>query len=640
MQKTPPVRWFKFSFLTPLAFGFLVGCGGGGENAATSSISSFNLLTLSASDSNIKQMMLNWTSASDDTGVTYSVCEKNTSKNNECNVLTTVTDSLNATISVSSLVDALTTDYFVMASNGSGEVVLSNEESLTASTAVQMVGYFKASNTGEDDGFGHSIALSGDGSTLAVGARDDDNGAVGVLTDGSETTDVAVASNAGAVYLFSNMSGSWTQVAYLKASNADSQDHFGYSLALNGDGSTLAVGAPTEDNSAIGVIADGSETTDTGSAPDSGAVYLFGNSVGNWVQTAYVKASNVGSYDQFGFGVALSNDGATLVVAAPSEDNSATGVITDGSETSDTGTAAHSGALYLFSKSLGSWAQTAYLKASNTSSGDGFGTSVALNGDGGLIAVGAAAEDNAAKGVIVDGSETVDLGVATQSGAVYLFSNGSGNWSQIAYVKASNTESLDEFGNSVAFSGDGSTLAVGATNEDNGVSGVITDGSEVTDTGLLPDSGAVYLFRNSTGSWVQTAYFKASNTGSSDYFGSSVSLSENGSILAVGAYGEDNGAIGILADSSETIETESITNTGAAYLFSNHEGSWEQTAYVKASNAGIGDFFGTSVGLSSDASTLVVGANNEDNGATGVIVDSSETSDIGSASNSGAVYLY
>ena len=639
MQKTSPVRWFKLSFLAPLAFGFLVGCGGG-ENAATSSISSFNLLTLSASDSNIKQMMLNWTSASDDTGVTYSVCEKNTSKNNECNVLTTVTDSLNATISVSSLVDALTADYFVMASNGSGEVVLSNEESLTASTAVQMVGYFKASNTGEDDGFGHSIALSGDGSTLAVGARDDDNGAVGVITDGSETTDVAVASNAGAVYLFSNMSGSWTQVAYLKASNADSQDYFGYSLALNGDGSTLAAGAPTEDNSAIGVIADGSETTDTGSAPDSGAVYLFSNSVGNWVQTAYVKASNVGSYDQFGFGVALSNDGATLVVAAPSEDNSATGVITDGSETSDTGTAAHSGALYLFSKSLGSWAQTAYLKASNTSSGDGFGTSVALNGDGGLIAVGAAAEDNAAKGVIVDGSETVDLGVATQSGAVYLFSNGSGNWSQIAYVKASNTESLDEFGNSVAFSGDGSTLAVGATNEDNGVSGVITDGSEVTDTGLLPDSGAVYLFRNSTGSWAQTAYFKASNTGSSDYFGSSVALSENGSILAVGAYGEDNGAIGILTDSSETIETESITNTGAAYLFSNNEGSWEQTAYVKASNAGIGDFFGTSVGLSSDASTLVVGANNEDNGATGVVVDSSETSDIGSASNSGAVYLY
>ncbi len=91
----------------------------------------------------------------------------------------------------------------------------------------------------------------------------------------------------------------WSQQAYLKASNTGSDDVFGWSLALSGD--TLAVGAPSEASSASGI--DGNQNDD--SAPFSGAVYVFTRSGVAWSQQAYVKASNTGSNDFFGWSLAL-----------------------------------------------------------------------------------------------------------------------------------------------------------------------------------------------------------------------------------------------------------------------------------------------------------------------------------------------
>ncbi|MEZ8826675.1 hypothetical protein AB6E04_20160 [Vibrio amylolyticus] len=638
MQRTPYRYWMKLTAFISLPLMVLVGCDSGDEGG--SSTSSFNLLTLESSSRDVKKLTLTWANASADTNVTYRVCEKNTSKESNCNELTRVTDKLNATVSISSLVDALSTDYFIIASTSSGETVLSNEKNLSTATVAEMIGYFKASNTGTDDGFGHRIALSGDGSILAVGARDEDNGVVGVVVDGSETSDSSVASNSGAVYIFSNESGYWKQVAYVKASNAGGDDYFGYSLSLSLDGSVLAVGAPYEDNGTTGVINDGSETIDSGTAVESGAVYLFNGSSGSWVQTHYFKASNAGDSDEFGRNVALSGDGRTLAVTALGEDNGASGVITDGSETTDTGSKVGSGAVYLFSNQARDWEQVAYVKASNTDNGDFFGYSLALNEDGNTLAVSARDEDNGASGVITDGSEVVDSSTELQSGAVYVFDNTAGGWAQSTYLKASNVSSGDTFGRRVALSGDGAVLAVGSWGEDNGAKGIITNGSELSDSGLAPDSGAVYVFSKNSGAWVQAAYVKASNAGSSDYFGSSVVLSQSGTTMAIGSYGEDNGYVGVVTDGSEMTDYEAKTNSGAIYLFKNEAGSWAQTAFIKASNAGIGDFFGASVAMSVDGSVIAVGANNEDNGATGVITNGSETSDTGAESNSGAVYLY
>jgi hypothetical protein len=511
---------------------------------------------------------------------------------------------------VVSLPKRINAQYILQSCNSVG-CTDSNVVSFT-STLVDGIGYLKASNTDAYDQFGTSVALSADGATLAVGATGEDSSATGIGGDEADNT----ATQSGAVYLFSNSSGSWAQTAYLKASNTDAGDVFGTSLALSADGATLAVGAYGEDSSATAI--GGNEADNT--ATNSGAVYLFSNGSGSWAQTAYVKASNTDAGDLFGRSVALTADGTTLAVGAPWEDSSATGF---GGDEADN-TATQSGAVYLFSNTSGSWAQSAYLKASNTDAGDWFGYHLALSADGATLAVGAYGEDSSATGI--NGDETDNT--ATNSGAVYLFSNTSGNWSQTAYLKASNTDAGDAFGYHLALLADGATLAVGAPWEDSSATGI--GGNEADNSAGA--SGAVYLFSNSSGSWVQSAYVKASNTDAGDLFGRSVALSADGATLAVGAYGEGSSAIGIGGD-----ETDNTADySGAVYLFSNGSGSWAQTAYLKASNTDAGDLFGDSLALSADGATLAVGADGEASNATGINGDDADNT----ATQSGAVYLY
>jgi trimeric autotransporter adhesin len=238
--------------------------------------------------------------------------------------------------------------------------------------------------------------------------------------------------------------------------------------------------------------------------------------------------------------------------------------------------------------------------------------------------VGAPFEDSSATGI---GGEQADYS-AGGSGAVYVFTRSGSTWSQQAYVKASNTGALDRFGWSVALSADGSTLAVGADFEDSGATSI--GGDQVNNS--TADSGAVYVFIRSGSTWSQQAYVKASNTGAGDYFGSSVALSADGSTLAVGAYNEDSSATGIGGDQADN----SAGDSGAVYVFARSGSTWSQQAYVKASNTGEGDSFGISVALSADGSTLAVGAYGEDSSATGIGGDQADNS----AAESGAVYLY
>ena len=140
----------------------------------------------------------------------------------------------------------------------------------------------------------------------------------------------------------------------------------------------------------------------------------------------------------------------------------------------------------MFSRNGTTWTQQAYVKASNTGENDWFGRNISLSGDGNTLAVGALTEDSNATGIGGDD----DNNLATDSGAVYVFSRSGTSWAQQAYVKASNTEVDDYFGTNVSLSRDGNTLAVGATGEDSN-SKVINDVG--TDTGANV-SGAVYLY--------------------------------------------------------------------------------------------------------------------------------------------------
>ena len=109
----------------------------------------------------------------------------------------------------------------------------------------------------------------------------------------------------------------------------------------------------------------------------------------------------------------------------------------------------------------------------------------------------------------------------------------------IGYFKASNTEALDLFGNSVSLSADSNTLAVGAILEDSTATGINGDQTESDNSGS--NSGAVYVFARNNGVWQQQAYLKASNAELADNFGGDVSLTADGNTLAVGAAIE-NGA--------------------------------------------------------------------------------------------------
>jgi hypothetical protein len=275
--------------------------------------------------------------------------------------------------------------------------------------------------------------------------------------------------------VFRRSGSSWTQEAYLKASNTGANDRFGASVAISGD--TIAIGAASEDSAATGVngSAPGQGDNSTFSA---GAVYVFRRSGTSWAQEAYVKASNTGASDVFGCSVALSGD--TLVVGASGEDSAAIGV--DGASPGPGDNSKEdSGAAYIFRRA-GTWAQEAYLKASNTGASDGFGENVAIWLD--TVVVGASSEAGGGRGINPVSPGPEDESRRT-SGAVYVFRRGAA-WFQDAYVKSSNSDAGDLFGISVAIGPD--TVAVGALFEDGGSTGHEDDNS-------VSGAGAVYLFR-------------------------------------------------------------------------------------------------------------------------------------------------
>ena len=327
--------------------------------------------------------------------------------------------------------------------------------------------FVKASPDGPRDELGRSVALSADGSSLAVGAVREDSAATGVGGDPLDNSAV----DSGAVYVFTRSGTTWSQQAYLKASNTDSYDYFGLSVALSADGSTLAVGAPGEDSAATGIGGDQASN----SAESAGAVYVFQWSGTAWSQQAYVKASNTDADDFFGDSLALSAGGSTLTVGTPGEDSAATGA----------------GAAYVFARSGTTWSQEAYLEASNPGLYDQFGTSVALSADDSTLVIGASGESSSATGI--GGDQDDDS--ADHAGAVYVFTRSGAAWSQQAYVKASNTGARDHFGDSVAVSTDGVILAASAPRESSSATGL---GGNQADNSAK-NAGAVYVYPRLSG---------------------------------------------------------------------------------------------------------------------------------------------
>ncbi|MFW5444573.1 MAG: Ig-like domain-containing protein [Methylococcaceae bacterium] len=392
--------------------------------------------------------------------------------------------------------------------------------------------YLKASNTSSGSGFGNAVAIYGD--TLIVGANAESSNSTGVNGDQSDIS----AFGAGAAYVFIRSDSTWTQQAYLKASNSEFIDFFGYAVAISGD--TVVVGARQEDSISPGVNGD----QDNNFARDSGAAYVFTRSGSAWTQQAYLKASNAAANHFFGESVTISGD--TLVVGARGESSNSTGVNGEQNNTA----AGASGAAYVFIRDGETWTQQAYLKASNAERLDFFGMTVALYGD--TLVVGAEHEDSNSIGVNGDQEDNS----VSSAGAAYIFNRNASTWTQQAYLKASNVDVAgDQFGRSVAIFDD--MVVVGAISEDSNSTGI--NGNQEDNSAA--DAGAAYIFMRNDSTWMQTDYLKASNTDANDIFGNVVAVFADS--VVIGALQESSNSMGVSADQLDN----SANNAGAVYAF-------------------------------------------------------------------------
>ncbi|MCP4136465.1 MAG: hypothetical protein GY754_36185 [bacterium] len=359
--------------------------------------------------------------------------------------------------------------------------------------------YFTATDSEADDYYGQSVAVSSDGCTIVVGAPgDDDNG-----------------SNSGTVYVYSWTGSTWNQTE-LTPSNAGAGRNFGKCVAVSSDGSTVVVGA-------VGWINNG----------NSGYVYVFSRTGSSWHETKLIFNETAFGGDHFGYSLAVSSNGSTIVIGASRDEG-------------------ETGCAYVYSRTGSTWNQTK-LKANDADSGDYFGYSVAVSSDGSTVVVGA----------------YLDM-----FGSAYVYCRTGSAWNQTAKLIAADGAGGDYLGRTVAVSSDGSTIVLSAYGDD--------------DNG--GDSGSVYVYNWTGIAWDQTKLI-AVDGAYGDHFGWSVAVSSDGSTVVVGAINDD--------DNGES--------SGSAYVYNWTGSSWDQTKFI-ANDGAAGDCFGYSVAVSSDGSTVIVGA--------------------------------
>ncbi len=385
-----------------------------------------------------------------------------------------------------------------------------------------------ASDRQAEDYFGYSVAISGD--YAIIGATGEDHNAVGG----------GFRDRAGSAYIFKNIAGTWAQVQKIVASDRYSLDSFGNSVSISGD--YAIVGASREDHDTIGgAFIEG-----------AGAAYIFKNNDGIWTEVQKIVSSDRSVDDEFGFSVAISGD--FVIVGAYYEDHDATG----GAFLVD------AGAAYIFKNNDGTWAEVQKIVASDRGVGDVFGHSVAISGD--YAIVGAFREDHNALGG----------GFRERAGSAYIFKYNDGAWAEVQKLVASDREESDYFGWSVAISGE--YAIVSASGEDHDTLG----------EGFLNGAGAAYIFKIIDGTWFEVQKIVASDRGDGDFFGVSVSISEDYALVT--ASQEDN----------DTTGGAYLNNSGAAYLFKNNAGTWSEVHKIVASDRGNLDHFGNSGAISGD----------------------------------------
>lgn len=372
----------------------------------------------------------------------------------------------------------------------------------------------------------------------------------------------------------------WTQVG--NNLNGESlSDEFGSSVSMSADGTIVAVGAefnsgangslsghvqvyqniggtwtqigldidgeaPSDGSgrsislSANGsIVAIGAPGNDGVNGTDSGHVRVYQNSGGTWTQVG-TDIDGEAAGDELGHSVSISADGSIVAIGAPINDG-VNGV--------------NSGHVRVYQNISNTWTQIG-ADIDGEASNDRFGDSISLNADGSIVAIGATRND----------------ATGTDAGHVRVYQNNGGTWTQLG-ADFDGNQAQDYFGYAVSLNDDGNVLAIGATRNDaNG----------------LVDSGHVKIFLMS-GVWFQIGEIKGE--GATDGSGNSVSLSADGSLIAIGAQGNDspNGSA-----------------SGHVRVYQNSGGAWTQVGLDIDGHIDFA-FFGRSVNLSADGTELVIG---------------------------------
>ncbi|AOP33318.1 hypothetical protein A0128_05335 [Leptospira tipperaryensis] len=368
---------------------------------------------------------------------------------------------------------------------------------------------------------------------------------------------------------------------------------------------------------------------------------------------SFLKAPNPDISDTSGgFDFDLSGD--TLVAGMCGEDSAQTAIVHSPfaglTSAGDDDSAGAAGAAYVFRRSGTTWVLEAYLKAPNTEANDQFGCSVAISGD--TIVVGARAEDSGNSTILHSPfaglTPAGDDDTMISSGAAYVFRRAGTTWALEAYLKAPNNDTGDQFGSNVSISGD--RIAVSAVQERGGLGTIVQAPAPgftgATDNDSMPTSGAIYIFERSGTTWVWDAYIKAPNVDTGDLFGGKIQV--RGDTLIVGANGEDSGSTPILNSLGPTLtsagDDDSLSGSGAVYVFRKTGLNWAFESYIKAPNADNSDQFGLTLDLSDDGNVAVVGTYNEDSAQTTIshsLGPSLTTAgDDDSANGAGAAYVF
>jgi hypothetical protein len=405
-----------------------------------------------------------------------------------------------------------------------------------------------APDSATGDGFGLNVAIDAD--TIAAAATNDDVGA---------------ATDEGTVYVYLRTNGVWALQDQLNALDLVNNLRFGLSLSL--DANTLSIVATgalayvfvRDVNSGTwlqearllvpaNAVTISGDTTIFGFSSENvsgnntqGSIYAFNRSNGAWGFPTNLTTGDGDQADQFGTSVALS--GNTAVIGVPGDH-----VLQ----------ATARGAAYVFVENGGVWTREARLIANDGAQDDGFGNSVALDGDTAVV-----------------GASLDDVGAVADQGSAYVFNRVNGVWTQAQRLNAAGGAATDLFGTSVAISGD--TVVIGAPQDD---------------VGAAANQGSAYVFLRTAGVWAQQTQLVAADGAGADTFGRSVAVS--GETALVGSPQDD------LA----------VADAGSAYVFLRTAGVWAQQSKLASAVAAANDFFGTAVALSGD--TALVGAPQDD----------------------------